>query len=374
MSRVADVLVIGAGIVGAACARALAERGLSVHVIDARRGGATASGMGHLVVMDDNPAELELSRLSLEAWRRWGADMQRDGASGCDYMQCGTLWVAQDDAEMAAAEDKRERLQTHGIACELLGSEALAAREPLLRAGLAGALRVPGDAIVYAPNAAGWLLRDSNLPITQEHARVRRIEDRAVELEDGSTRRAGAVVLAAGMHSAELCPDLPLRPKKGQLAITDRYPGALHHQVVELGYVTSAHNHEGTSVAFNVQPRPTGQLLIGSSREFDNVRPEVDAALLARMLRRALRYAPALAQLQVLRTWTGIRPASPDGLPLIGAHPTRDGLWLAVGHEGLGVTTAPATAELLAALMAGDTLSFDPAPVAPGRFARGHRA
>ncbi|MBX9265304.1 D-amino-acid oxidase, partial [Klebsiella pneumoniae] len=83
-----------------------------------------------------------------------------------------------------------------------------------------------------------------------------------------------------------------LRPKKGQLAITDRYRPRVQHQLVELGYGASAHGG-GTSVAFNLQPRPTGQLLIGSSRQFDNRERELDLPLLAQMLDRARHFVPA---------------------------------------------------------------------------------
>jgi D-hydroxyproline dehydrogenase subunit beta len=360
----ADVLVIGAGIVGAACAHELARAGLDVRVLDAGIGGATGAGMGHLVVMDDNPAELTLSHESLKAWHDWAPRMNAD----CAFAACGTLWLAANEAEMAAAEAKRRSLQAHGVACELLNAAALAAAEPMLRQGLAGALKVNGDSVVYAPNAARWLLAQAPRPIAFERTEVAAIEGSRVRLSDGSWRSAGAVLLAAGIQAPRLCPDLPIRPKKGHLAITDRYPGAVHHQLVELGYISSAHHSDGASVAFNVQPRPTGQLLIGSSRQFDTIDPAVEASMLARMLGRALDYLPALAGLNTVRTWTGFRAATPDGLPIIGRHPRQPGLWLAVGHEGLGVTTAPATARLLAAQLTGAALPFDAAPYGLQRF------
>jgi D-hydroxyproline dehydrogenase subunit beta len=335
-----------------------------VLVLDAGMGGATQAGMGHLVVMDDNPAELTLSHESLKLWHDWAPRMNAD----CAFATCGTLWLAANDAEMAAAEDKRGSLQVHGVACELLGAGKLAAAEPALRPGLAGALKVSGDSVVYAPNAARWLLAQAPRPITVEQAEVTAIEGSRVRLADGSWRSAGAVLLAAGIEATRLCPDLPIRPKKGHLAITDRYPGTVHHQLVELGYISSAHHSDGASVAFNVQPRPTGQLLIGSSRQFDTTDPAVEAPMLARMLGRALDYLPGLAGLNTVRSWTGFRAATPDSLPIIGCHPRQPGLWLAVGHEGLGVTTAPATARLLAAQLTGAALPFEAAPYGMQRF------
>ena len=182
------------------------------------------------------------------------------------------------------------------------------------------------------------------------------------------------MVLAAGTRCLALAPDLPLRPKKGHIMITDRYPGFIRHQLVELGYIKSAHASDGDSVAFNLQPRPTGQVLIGSSRQFDTTDLAAEPAMMARMLRRAVEYTPALAGLNILRCWTGLRAATPDGLPLIGPDLARRDVWLAMGHEGLGITTSLATAELLAAQMAGGQAGIDARPYLPGRFGERGRA
>lgn len=366
----AEVIVIGAGIVGAACAYELSQRGRNVLVIDDGPGGATHAGMGHLVVMDDNPAELALSSASLAVWRQWLARMD----SSCGYSHCGTLWIAADAEEMQAAADKQTRLQAAGIACTLLDAKALAQLEPALRKGLAGALQVGDDGVVYAPNAARWLLAQGGQSsghaqgISVLHAQVSTIEDGRVCLSDGSKRSAPDIVLAAGLRASALCPDMPLQAKKGHLAISARYPGNVRHQLVELGYVKSAHQSSGTSVAFNVQPRPTGQLLIGSSRQFDNTDSAIEPVILARMLRRASDYLPCLGDMHIIRTWAGFRAATPDGLPLIGPHPHQSGLWLALGHEGLGVTTATATAQLIASGICASACSLDGSAYLPARL------
>jgi glycine/D-amino acid oxidase-like deaminating enzyme len=136
---------------------------------------------------------------------------------------------------------------------------------------------------------------------------------------------------------------------------------------VELGYLKSAHEMTAESVAFNVQPRPNGQLLIGSSREFAGWDDAINRPLLAKMIARACDYLPALKSLRLLRTWVGFRPATPDKLPLVGAWPGRPGLYLAAGHEGLGITTCLGTARLLAAEILGTPSPFDAAPFRPGR-------
>ncbi|HEJ7135465.1 TPA: FAD-binding oxidoreductase [Serratia marcescens] len=361
--RGADVIVVGAGIIGAACAWRLAREGYRVSVVDDRRAGATAAGMGHLVCMDDNPAELALSAYSLRLWREVTGRMPE----ACAWRGCGTLWLADQADEMAIAEQKRARLAEQGVAAELLAAEQIAVMEPMLRHGLAGGLRVPGDGIVYAPLAARWLLADGGAAIDVVHGEATALEEEAVRLADGRRLVAPVVVLACGLRANNLLPQTLLHAKKGQLAITDRYPPRVRHQLVELGYGASAHASNGTSVAFNVQARPTGQWLIGSSRQFDAVDSALDMPLLAAMLTRVQHFLPALAQMNIIRCWTGLRAASADGLPLLGVHPRHSWLWLALGHEGLGVTTALGSAALITAQIGRQTPEIDDSPYLAAR-------
>ena len=370
-----DVIVIGAGIVGAACAHELAAQGLNVLVIERAGvgGGVTAAGMGHLVVMDDTPAEFALSAWSLALWHALAPRLDARHA----FVRCGTLWVAADEEELALAQTRQQALQRQGVACSMLDARQLREAEPALRKGLVGGMIVDGDAVVYAPAVSAWLLEQpvSGRITCRTQTQVARIDRAGVHLANGEVLGAGAVLVANGLQALDLMPRLPLRAKKGHLLITDRYPGTIRHQILELGYIKSAHNASGTSVAFNVQPRPTGQLLIGSSRQFDGTDPAVEPAILARMLRRAADYLPQLPALNAIRAWTGFRPASSDGMPLIGpAEPfaADDGhrsTWLATGHEGLGVTTALGTAKLIAAQMLGRDADIDATPYLPARFA-----
>ncbi len=365
-----DVLIIGAGIIGSALAESCALRGLSVMVLeqDIPAAGATSAGMGHLVVLDDNPAELALSRDGLQRWRARLPNLP----DGVEYHACGTLWIARNAAEMDEAERKLVNYADQRIHSELIGAEKLRQLEPQLASGLAGALLVPGEAVIYPPAACAWLLNNAQTAGATfcRKARVVHISDDGdVQLADGSRLRANRIVVAAGCQSVQLIPGLPLVPRKGQLVITERYPNYIHHQLVELGYVQSAHKMHGDSVAFNVQPRKTGQLLIGSSRQFDDTSPEINWELLSSMLNRAFAYLPGLKELQGLRSWCGFRPATPDKLPLLGKAAGCERIWLATGHEGLGMTTALSSAALLTALMLDEPAEIDPTPYDPARFA-----
>ncbi|MBR7800089.1 FAD-binding oxidoreductase [Undibacterium sp. FT137W] len=365
-----DVIIVGAGIIGCACAASLSANGLAVCVIEPNTigGGATAAGMGHLVVMDDNPTELALSSYSLELWRNMlGQDPQRHRAH--EYSQCGTIWVAADEEEMHAATAKQRLLQEHGISCEILNQAQLYRLEPELRTGLAGGLLVHQDGLVYPPKSAECLLEraiQAGAQICQ--AKVTALQDGAVMLDDGRSVRGREIVVANGIAAMSLIDDLPLRYKKGHLLITDRYPNFIQHQLVELAYIKNAHASDGDSVAFNLQPRPTGQVFIGSSRQFDVQHKEIDIGILSKMLRQATSYVPALSQLRAIRTWTGFRAATPDGLPYIGAHPNRPHVWVATGHEGLGITTSLATAEILTNQICGEASKIPIQPYWPDRM------
>jgi D-hydroxyproline dehydrogenase subunit beta len=346
-SRTHDVVIIGAGIVGAACALECVNSGLKVAVVEAKvvGGGATAAGMGHLVVMDDSDAQFALTNYSCQLWRA----VKEELPATVEYETCGTIWVATDDEEMEEVRRKQRYYTERGVAVEVLDAKSVAEAEPNLRPGLAGGLRVPGDSVVYPPCAAKFFVdRAVSLGAVLLLGRsVLAINEDRITLDDGSSISGKVVVNAAGSWSPSLSAGIDIRKRKGHLLITDRYPDFARHQLVELGYLKSAHSVTSDSVAFNIQPRKTGQMLIGSSRQYGVDSSDVESQILKRMLRRAIEYMPSLGNLSSIRSWTGFRAATPDKLPLIGPQAEQENLYLATGHEGLGITTSLGTAKLL---------------------------
>jgi glycine/D-amino acid oxidase-like deaminating enzyme len=201
---------------------------------------------------------------------------------------------------------------------------------------------------------------------TRRRSRVVSVRAHSASLEDGAELEADWVLVATGDRMAQLLPVIPVVPRKGHLVITTRACSFVNHQVIELGYVKKAHGRDQESVACNVQPRVTGQVLIGSSRQLDTTDPRIEPRVLARMLGAVARYFPEITRLTALRAWTGMRAATPDGAPVIGI--VQPGLAVAGGHEGVGITQAPATAELLRDLILGATPVSDPSTFDPRRF------
>jgi glycine/D-amino acid oxidase-like deaminating enzyme len=366
MIRTFDAVIVGGGIVGAACALALSRQTLQVALVEPGEigGGATAAAMGHIVVLDDSPAQLALTRYSQLLWRQMAGALP----PAVEYTQRGTLWVAVDDDEMQEICRKHSVYNQKEIPSEVIPGGALASTEPALRSGLAGGLLVQEDAVVSPQLAAQFLLQQAiagNATLVRETAVS--MQSGMVRLGSGDELHAPILINAAGEGAPALTPGLPVAMRKGHLAITHPYPGFLRYQVVELGYLKSAHVTTTDTVAFNVQPRKNGQLLIGSSRQFGVEGREVEDGILARMFARATEYLPALPSLSVERTWTGFRSATPDKLPLIGPSANDETLFLATGHEGLGITTSLATAQLLADLIAGRSPAIPIEPYAPSR-------
>lgn len=362
-----DVVIVGAGIVGAACADEFARRGMRVAVVDRDviGSGATAAGMGHIVVMDDSEAQFALTHYSQQLWQDVRAELPDD----VEYEQCGTIWVAADEEEMVEVRRKHAFYGERGVPTEVLDADALKKVEPNLREGMAGGLLVPEDVVLYPPCAARFLMERAlkHGAVLRVGTSVAEIGQGCVRLGDGAEIAGGIVVNAAGAWSAEFSPGIEIKKRKGHLVITDRYPGFLRHQLVELGYLKSAHSVTSDSVAFNVQPRRTGQILIGSSRQYGAEHKEVDHAMLTRMLRRAQEYMPGLGAMSAVRTWTGFRAATPDKLPLIGPWAGDTSLFLATGHEGLGITTSLATARILVDQITGAKTEIPIEPYLPSR-------
>jgi len=309
------------------------------------------------VVMDDSPAQIALTLYSRTLW----IEMRERLPADVEYLHCGTIWVASDEEEMAEVHRKKRLYEDVGVRAEMLDPKELMEAEPHLRAGLAGGLLVADDSTVYPPCAARYFLGETAVV---RQAAVE-ITAQGIKVRDGQFLSAGATVNATGAWAQELTPGIAVRRRKGHLAITDRYPGFLNHVLVELGYLKSAHSISVDSVAFNAQPRRTGQILLGSSRQYGSESRAIEPHMLSRMLRRCEAYMPELAGMQAIRTWTGFRAATPDKLPLIGR--CEDGTILATGHEGLGITTSLATGKLVADQILGRHSAIPIEPYLPGR-------
>ncbi len=377
-----DVVVVGAGIVGAACAYHLARAGARVTVLERGTvaGGTSSAGEGNILVSDKPPGpELDLALWSRRLWNDIGADL---GARSIELEAKGGLVVATDPAEQAQLVALAGRQRDAGVAATDLAPDELADYEPFLAGDLAGGAYFPQDAQVQPMLATAHLLRGLDVRC---HSEVREIETgptgvvTGVRTGDGTLVPATTVVNATGVAGGELAATtgtrLPVEPRRGFILVTeplsdDRGRRPIRHKVYTAGYAGAvASDDAGLQTAAVIEGTRAGTVLIGSSRErrgFDEAYP---MPVLRRLAAQARRLFPFLAHARALRAFHGFRPLTPDHLPVIGPDKRTAGLWHACGHEGAGIGLAPATGALVTALVTGAAPEVDPAPFDPGRFA-----
>jgi glycine/D-amino acid oxidase-like deaminating enzyme len=369
------VVVVGAGIVGAATARALAARGVGVDLLDAGEiaGGSTGLGEGNVLCSDkDAGPELELAVLGLAAYD----DIQHRYGERARIRRKGALIVHRDAAALAAEPARLERLRAAGVRCELLEPRQARALERGLAVDLLGASYFPDDLQCDPRGIARAMAEEAGVRV-RTGTRVERIlPGEGVRLA-GATLEADAVVLAAGVWSAELARgaglELPVEPRKGQLVRLGGGRMTISHKVVDGGYLAAvAAPGAGLQVSTVLETTWDGDVLVGSSRERRGFDTAVDAAVTAALLAHAARLMPGVARLEVVDAWAGLRPWLPDGLPALGPSRAVPGLWVATGHEGAGVGLGPISGESVAAAMCGERPAVDLTPFDPDRFLPGH--
>jgi D-hydroxyproline dehydrogenase subunit beta len=376
--RRADVVIVGAGVVGAACAAELARAGLSVCVLD-RLGpaaGASSSGEGNLLVSDKVPGpELEFALYSLALWQRFAERSE----VALEFESKGGLVVAAGDASFTALLQLLPEQQRLGVRTETVAGEELAAVEPMLAPGLRGGVRYPQDCQLQPMRAVRALLTDAaragaTVVAGAEVLGVTR--DRGGHVETLHTSLGGIsareVVLAAGAWSGSLARTLGSRvdvqPRRGHIVVTEPLPPLVRHKVYEASYVDTVESDDAALLAAAVvEGTKSGPILLGSSRELVGWNEQLSMDAIGMIARRATALFPFLRDVRAIRTYLGFRPSSPDHLPIIGGDPDVPGLWHATGHEGAGIGLAPGTADLVRALIAGAAPPVDPAPFDPGR-------
>ncbi|GAA5017423.1 FAD-binding oxidoreductase [Kitasatospora paranensis] len=374
-----DVAVVGAGVVGAACAHYAARAGLRVAVVDRGpvAGGTTGAGEGNLLVSDKEPGpELDLALLSARLWRELAEQL----GPAVEYEPKGGLVVAADPAGLAPLHAFAAAQTAAGVVCETVAADRLADLEPHLAPGLAGGVHYPQDAQVQPALAAAHLLRSARL--AGAHLRLGETVTAVRTRPDGSVRglatdrggiAAPAVVNAAGTWGGELAAlagvRLPVLPRRGFVLVTEPLPRIVRHKVYAADYVADvASASAALQTSAVVEGTPAGPVLIGASRERVGFDRTLSVEVLRRLAAQAAALFPVLREVAVQRAYRGFRPYLPDHLPAIGADARVPGLYHACGHEGAGIGLAPATGLLIAAQLTGATPALDPAPFRADRF------
>lgn len=379
MRQPLDVVVVGAGVVGAACAYYAARSGLAVAVVDRGpvAGGTTGAGEGNLLVSDKSPGpELDLALLSLSRWH----ELSQVLPPAIEFERKGGLVVAAGASSLATLTATAAGQGGAGVRTCAVAPHELPELEPHLVPGLAGGVLYPQDAQVQPALAAAHLIRaarDAGAVVHLGEAVTAVLSGPTGAVRGVRTGRgdllAPAVVNATGVRGGELAAlagvELPVLPRRGFVLVTEPLPRLIRHKVYAAEYVADV---SSGSAALQTSPvvegTPSGPVLIGASRERVGFDGTLSVPVISRLAAAAAALFPVLGTARVLRAYHGFRPYLPDHLPAIGPDRRVPGLFHACGHEGAGIGLAPATAALVVAAIRGEEPAIDPEPFRPDRF------
>lgn len=362
-----DAIVVGGGIIGCSIAWALAREKLDVLVLERQQPGSESSGAaaGMLTLTVHAPFDeqlLPLSRASLAAFPEFVAEVEAQAELKTGFRRCGGLELFFGPEGLEQQRQQHARLAAHRIPVEELTSEQVQALEPALNPQTVAALRLHDEAVVDSRR----LTRAVAVAARRQGAEIRcgtLVQDICTEQGhctgvwvDGEFLAAGQVIVAAGASSGQLAAVrryAPTRPARGQLVVFDGSSLALQHTL---------RSHAGYLVA-----QDDGRLLAGSTIEQAGFTKAVTAAGLLQILNAVVQLVPALAQLPVVEAYSGLRPDTPDHLPILG--PTDlPGLSIATGHFRNGILLAPITARLARQWVLGQPVELPLGAFSPLRF------
>ena len=362
-----EVLVVGGGIVGAACARALAHRGVTVTVLEAgpKPGAATQAAAGMLApfaeALPEDPV-LSLAVRARDLYRELGPVLRDETGIDIGLWTDGILEVCFSEAEAGAARNKVAWQRQSGFTADWLTPDELRDRAPGIAPDALGAALAPEDGALEPMLLLDALLDSAEArgAVLVKGERVEEITIRGARVTGVRTtadhRAGGALVLAAGCWSGRiggLPRPVSVEPIRGQMLALDwpdDEPRAIAYGAG--GYVV----HRG------------GEAVAGSTMEHVGFDTSVTQDGIASILGTACRLYPTLGGSQVRRTWAGLRPGTPDGRAMLGQDPEVTNLWYATGHGRNGVLWAGITGEMLARMFLGEDTEYDLQPLDPGRF------
>lgn len=352
----ADVIVVGGGIIGCACAYYLARRALSLILLERDSIAAGASGAcdGHLAIQTKAPGlSSELAAASTELYRELPADFQTEA----EFRTCGSLLIAETAEEVEALEILAASRCDAGLPVDLITGDDARRLEPALAPHIIAAAHCAADAqanpwritLWFAQSAADCGARiisgTTVQSLTPDNDCVR------LDTSEGSFA-GGHVVIAAGAWVSQIASDiLPdcIKPRRGEVLVTERLPRMLNGLVLSTSYLAKKYGDANAAPAtLAAEQTASGNVMIGGTRDFAGFDVSVTATDTQALVRMAIRALPALADTHIIRSFAGLRPYVPDGLPLIGPVPGCPCVVMAAGHEGDGITLAPITGQMVA--------------------------
>lgn len=388
-SDTADVVVIGGGIIGMAIAYYTAKLGMDVVVVERGEisGGTSSRCDGNILAIDKDPGfDSQMSLKSQELI----AELVHELDEEFEYRAPGSILVCESEEEMIAAERWVDRQKAVGLPFRMLDRKDLRNEWPYMADDLLGGLECATDSTVnpvlltYSLAATARRLGVrclTHTPVTAILLDANR-KVRGVETPNGSIKTQ-TVINAAGVWSKQIGQmvgiDIPIEPRKGHILVSSRTQNIGKRKVMEFGYLISKFGGkrkvdeelEKYGVAFVFEPTASQNFLIGSSRQFVGMDTRVDQHVIRLIAKRAIRFFPVIQDIPMLRTYAGLRPWTPDHLPIVSQVDEIPGLFIAAGHEGDGISLAAVTGKVISEMLIGTPTCIPIEPLRYDRFREG---
>ena len=374
------IVIIGGGVIGTSIAYHLAKQDARVTLIEEKDLVSGSSGAcDGLVFLQSKKPGIHLS-LAMESLKRFES-LQQELPVDIEFKQNGGMVIFETEAEYRAMEKFTREQQEVGLDVQLLDQSQVLEKEPFLSPKIMGSTFSPLDAQVNPINLTlGFALaaKKNNARIVT-HTRVLGICTKNNQVTGVATTRgtieADMVVNAAG-SMAGLVSDMvdihmPIRPRRGQIVVTQAAKPVLTHCLISAKYIAAKYDPSLADKAgegISMEQADTGNLLLGSTREFVGFNKENTLSGIQKIIRQTAAILPVLENFHVIRTFAGLRPYTPDGLPILGPVKSLDGFIMAAGHEGDGIALSPITGDLMAHMLLGRKTRIPLDDFYPDRF------
>ncbi len=387
MLKKADVVVIGAGIIGCAIAYYLTKAGKKVAVIDRSSicSGTSSAGDGFVYMQTKKPGpQLDMALYSADMYLTLNEELGHD----VHYHRTGGLIVIDSPEILTLMEGVIAKQRAQGMNVELLDNAAVRKMEPALSKNViaAGYSELDGHVnSLYATRAFAHAASDLGAEFFTYTAingfRLRNGAIAGVETSQGVIETE-VVVNATGTWAADigkmLGVDIPIKPRRGHMMISEAIAPIINKMLIDGRYIAIKHDPDivknsqdeflQLGIGFGLEQTHNGNLIIGNSREFVGFDTSTDHKVLRAMSRYSHRFVPALEHVKIIRTFCGLRPFCVDGYPIMSDVKQVPGFYVAAGHEGDGIAMAPVTGKLMTDLILGRQLEFDMSPYSFDRF------
>ena len=375
-----DAVIIGGGVIGTNISYYLSKSGLKVALVEKGDIAAgTSSGCdGNVLIADKQPGfDTDLAYASQQLFKELNKNLDHD----FDYTQKGSIYVIESEEEREVAEEFVDQQVKNGYSMRMMDSDTVHSDEPLLADDIIGGVEIDSDASVY-PMDFAYALTDAaskngldiydHTEVTNIQLKSGRIE--SVKLSNGEKIYTDRVINAAGVWAPEIGRmvdiNIPIKPRQGQILVAEKTIQVGRRKIVEFGYMMAKFGNENykrnvhpkldeLGIAFVYEPTGANNFLIGSSRRFVGFDTSLSFDIMKGLAARAIRFFPAIENVNVIRGYAGLRPYVPDHFPIVSEVEKVPGFYIAAGHEGDGIGLGPVTGRLIDYIITGEKFETD---------------